>query len=137
MVAGLTLSHTRAHLFRAALEGVGFGIRHNLDALRDLGADVRRVIAVGGGTKGGTWLQIVSDITGQVQEVPQVTVGASYGDAFLAGLAAGVLTRADLDRWVQPGPPVTPDAATRAEYDRLYGLYRALYPATRDIVNAL
>ena len=109
----------------------------NLDALRDLGADVRRVIAVGGGTKGGTWLQIVSDITGQVQEVPQVTVGASYGDAFLAGLATGALTRADLDRWVQPGPPVTPDPATRAEYDRLYGLYRELYPATRDIVHAL
>lgn len=137
VVAGLTLSHTRAHLFRAALEGVGYGVRHNLDALRDLGADVRRVIAVGGGTKGGTWLQIVSDITGQVQEVPQVTVGASYGDAFLAGLAAGVLTRADLDRWVQPGPPVTPDAATRAEYDRLYGLYRELYPATRAIIHAL
>ena len=30
VVAGLTLSHTRAHLFRAALEGVGFGIRHKI-----------------------------------------------------------------------------------------------------------
>ena len=77
--------------------------------------------------------------------VGSLTVGVAMANpapgavaiAGAAGLAAGALTRDDLDRWVQPGPPVTPDAATRAEYDRLYGLYRALYPATRDIVHAL
>ncbi|MBZ9750166.1 FGGY-family carbohydrate kinase [Deinococcus sp. HMF7604] len=137
VLAGLTLSHTRAHLFRAALEGVGYGIRHNLEALRDLGADVRRLVAVGGGTRGRTWLQLVSDITGQPQEVPQVTVGASYGDAFLAGLAAGVLTRGDLDRWVKPGEPVVPNPVVKPEYDRLYALYRELYTQTKSVVHGL
>ena len=137
VVAGLTLSHRREHLFRAALEAVGYGIRHNIEAFRDLGAEVRRVVAVGGGTRGGTWLQIVSDISGEAQEVPAVTVGASFGDAFLAGLAAGVLDRADLDRWVQPGARVTPDPALAPAYDRLYGLYRDLYTQTRATVHAL
>ncbi|MEF2277271.1 FGGY-family carbohydrate kinase [Deinococcus sp. YIM 134068] len=137
VVAGLTLTHTRAHLFRAVLEGVGFGIRHNIGAFRDLGADVRRVVAVGGGAKGRTWLQIVSDIGGETQELPEVTVGASYGDAFLAGLAAGVLRREDLSRWVRPAQPVRPNPALKAEYDRLYGLYRDLYTQTRTTVHAL
>ncbi|UBV44421.1 FGGY-family carbohydrate kinase (plasmid) [Deinococcus taeanensis] len=137
VIAGLTLSHTRAHLFRAALEGVAFGIRHNLEAFAALGADVRRVVAVGGGTKGRLWLQIVSDVTGVPQETAEVTLGASYGDAFLAGRAAGLLSAADLPGWVRPAPTVVPDAAAKAEYDRLYPLYRELYTGTRPVVHAL
>ncbi len=137
VIAGLTLSHTREDLFRAALEGVGFGIRHNIEAFRDLGAQIRRIIAVGGGTKGSTWLQIVTDISGETQEVPPVTVGASYGDAFLAGLAAGVLTRNDLKTWVKPGEQITANPAQKAEYDRLYKLYRELYEQTKGIVHQL
>lgn len=137
VIAGLTLAHTRAHLFRAALEGVGYGIRQNIEAFRELGAQVRRLVAVGGGAKGRTWLQIVSDISGEVQELPEVTVGASYGDAFLAGLAAGVLRRDDLNRWVRIADRVYPNPALKADYDRLYGLYRDLYAQTRGTVHAL
>lgn len=137
VIAGLTLSSTREDLFRAALEGVGFGIRHNIEAFRDLGAQVKRIIAVGGGTKGNTWLQIVSDISGEVQEVPQVTVGASYGDAFLAGLAAGVLKRSDLNTWVKPGDTIQPNPALKAEYDGLFKLYRDLYEQTKGTVHQL
>lgn len=137
VVAGLTLAHTRAHLFRAVLEGVGYGVRQNIEAFRDLGADVRRVVAVGGGAKGRTWLQIVSDISGEAQVLPEVTVGASYGDAFLAGLAAGVLRREDLNRWIQISDTVQPDPLLKPEYDRLYGLYRDLYAQTRPTVHAL
>ncbi|CAM3706156.1 FGGY-family carbohydrate kinase [Deinococcus frigens] len=137
VIAGLTLSHTRAHLFRAALEGVGFGIRQNIEAFRDLGADVRRIVAVGGGAKTRTWLQIVSDISGEAQELPAVTVGASYGDAFLAGLAAGLLKRGDLQSWVKISDTVQPNTEMRAGYDRLYELYHDLYTQTRPTVHAL
>ncbi|MEW6420712.1 MAG: FGGY-family carbohydrate kinase [Deinococcota bacterium] len=137
VVAGLTLAHTRAHLFRAALEGVGYGIRQNIEAFRDLGAEVRRLVAVGGGAKGRTWLQIVSDISGEVQELPEVTVGASYGDAFLAGLAAGLLQRDDLNRWVRIADRIVPNSALKADYDRLYNLYRDLYAQTRSTVHVL
>ncbi|WP_425144925.1 FGGY-family carbohydrate kinase, partial [Deinococcus sp.] len=96
VVAGLTLGHTRDQFFRAILEGVGSAVRHNLESFAAMGAEVRRVVAVGGGAQTDTWLQIVSDICGVEQHAPATTIGASYGDAFLAGLAAGVLRRADL-----------------------------------------
>ncbi len=135
VIAGLTLLHTREDMFRAVLESVGFGIRHNIEAFRDLGADVKRIVAVGGGTKGQTWLQIVTDITGETQILPEITVGASYGDAFLAGLAAGILNREDLSRWVKGKEQITPQH--NPEYDRLYGLYKQLYQQTKATVHAL
>jgi len=135
--AGLTLAHSRAHLFRAVLESVAFGIRHNIETFQSIGADVRRVVAVGGGTKSPAWLQIVSDVAGIAQEVPQMTIGASYGDAFLAGLAGGYLQRSDLSRWVQPGSIIQPDPQKKALYDDLYADYRLLYERTREIVERL
>ena len=137
VIAGLTLSHTRAHLFKAVLEGVGFGIRHNLETFRELGAPPKRVLAVGGGTKNDTWVQLVSDITGVAQLIPKETIGASYGDAFLAGLASGTLPRSALDAWVGPLRTVEPYAATQSLYDRLFGDFKALYTSTRDIVHDL
>ncbi|WP_293910502.1 FGGY-family carbohydrate kinase [Deinococcus sp.] len=137
VVAGLSLSTTRQDLFRAALEGVGYGIRHNIETFRDLGADVRRIVAVGGGAKTQTWLQIVTDIAGAVQEVPAQTIGASYGDAFLAGLAAGKLRHADLASWVNPGRVIVPDDSKRAVYDKNFELFKALYTQTKDIVHGL
>jgi xylulokinase len=90
VIAGLTLAHTRGHLFRAVLESVAYGICHNIETFRNIGAQVRQVVAVGGGTKSRTWLQIVSDVAGIPQMVPAQTIGASYGDAFLAGVAANL-----------------------------------------------
>jgi xylulokinase len=135
--AGLSLAHRRTHLFRAVLESVAYGIRHNIETFNSIGADVRRVVAVGGGTKSRVWLQIVADVAGVTQEVPQLTIGASYGDAFLAGIAAGLLQRSDLVRWVKPGTEVRPDPARKAIYDSLYADYRLLYERTRDIVHRL
>jgi xylulokinase len=137
IIAGLTLSHTREHLYRAALEGVAYGIRHNIETFRAIGADVKRVIAVGGGTRGTTWLQIVSDVTGVTQLVPETTIGASYGDAFLAGLAAGIVKRTDLEQWVKTGTTVRPDPALKELYDQYFTDFIELYEQTRDIAHRL
>lgn len=135
--AGLTLAHSRAHLYRAVLESVAFGIRHNIETFQSIGAEVNRVVAVGGGTKSRTWLQIVSDVTGIAQEVPQLTIGASYGDAFLAGVACGMLKWEDLSGWIKPGVLIEPDRRLKTTYDRLYSDYRLLYEQTRDLVHRL
>jgi xylulokinase len=134
VVAGLTVEHTRGDLYRAALEATALGVRHNVEAMRAAGADIRRVVAVGGGTRGGLWTRIVSDAAGLVQEVREVTVGASYGAAFLAARA---VTDADIDVWNPVRERVAPDPEPRDRYDELYGLYLRLYPATRDIGHVL
>lgn len=137
VIAGLSLSHTRDHIYRAVLEGVAYGIRHNVETFRRIGAPVRRIVAVGGGTKSRTWLQIVSDAAGLEQHVPELTIGASYGDAFLAGLAAGILTRDDLSAWVKPGTVIRPDPAPQERYDAMYQHFRRLYKETKGTAHFL
>ena len=133
VIVGLTLSHDRGHLYRALLEGAAYEVRHNLEVLAGAGAEPVTLTAVGGGTKGGLWTQIVSDVTGRPQVIPEQTIGASYGDAWLAGIGTGAVDAAAT--WNRPVGTVTPDQATRDRYDRLYAVYRGLYPATRDLVH--
>lgn len=137
VIAGLSLSHTRAQMFRAVLEGVGFGVRHNLETFADIGADVRRIVAVGGGAQTQTWLQIVSDITGVTQMLPEVTVGAAYGDAFLAGRAAGLLQPQDIHGWVRVEREIAPQPQNRAIYDALYAEYLNLYQSSKHVMHRL
>jgi xylulokinase len=132
MIAGLTLAHGRAELYRAVLEGIAYGVRHNLEAMRDAGGEADRVVAVGGGTQGGLWTRIVSDVTGVAQQVPTETVGACLGDAMLAALATGVPV--DFEAWNPVHHTVLPNGG---RYDDFYRRYRELYPATVDVAHFL
>ncbi|MFJ8925737.1 FGGY-family carbohydrate kinase [Streptomyces sp. NPDC102364] len=135
VVAGLTLGHTRGDLYRSALEATAFGVRHNIEALEAAGGDIRRVVAVGGGTQGRLWTQIVSDVTGRTQEVRTTSVGASYGGALLA--AQLVTDDARIDDWNPVAERLAPRPEVTARYDELYALYRDLYPASADVTHAL
>jgi len=96
-------------------------------------------VAVGGGAANRLWLQIVSDVTGQPQIVPERTVGASYGDAFLAGLATGIIPEIDAlsASWVRVAEVIEPREETRARYDAGHRVYRSLYEHARDDLHAL
>jgi xylulokinase len=132
VIAGLTISHTRGDLYRAALEATAFGVRHNLAAMS--GAAIERVTAVGGGTRGGLWTQIVSDVTGCDQLVPEKTIGASYGGAYLA---ASLVADVDIAAWNPTRQVFKPDPKRAGRYAERYELYRELYPATRPLVHEL
>ena len=135
---GLTLSHTQEHLYRAVLEGVGHGIRQHLDLLESLGKPPHRLMAVGGGTKNRPWLQMVSDISGHAQTVPSVTWGAAYGDAFLAGMGAGLFRDpVEVDQWVEDRETVCPCPGLKAHYDRYHELYLELYQRNKGLMHAL
>jgi xylulokinase len=96
-----------------------------------------RVYAVGGGTKNIVWTQATSDISGLVQILRRRTIGASYGDAFLAALAVGDAKIADIERWNPVEATREPDAATMATYRRQYRVFRALYENTRGLMAEL
>lgn len=135
IIAGLTLSHGRAELYRAALEGIAYGVRHNLEVMRTAGGAATRLVAVGGGTQGGLWTSIVSDVTGTAQQIPAETIGACLGDAALAALATG--TDVDHDAWNPTAHTIHPDSTRAAHYDTFYRRYRDLYPATAGIAHFL
>jgi len=138
VIAGLTLEHTRGDLYRAALEATALGVRHNVETMRAAGADIRRIVAVGGGTQGRLWLQVVSDVTGLVQEVPETTIGASYGAAFLAaGATAAPGAAPAIGDWNPIAETVEPDPALRPFYDTLFDRYVRLYEGSRSVVHDL
>ena len=138
--AGLTLSHTRAHLYRASLEGTAYGVRHNLETMAAMGAPPRaagRRRRRGARTRSGCRSSPTS--SGLPQDVPERTIGASYGDAFLAGLGTGLVPGLDaLARdWVKIELALQPREAERRVYDDYYRVYRHLYEAAKDDLHAL
>ena len=132
---GLNLTHTRGDMFRAAVEGIAAGTAHILDTCRETGAVPARILAVGGGTQNAVWMQATSDLCNRPQMVCEKTLGASFGDAFLAACAAGIVAPDEIARWNPVERTVQPEAVPA--YARQYPLWQALYTQTRDIAHAL
>lgn len=135
LILGLSLDHGRGHLFRAVYEGIAYGVRQILEILERDAGKPQRLVAVGGGTTGGLWTQVVGDVTGRAQEVPRVRIGASYGDALLAAIGTG-LVPPETD-WTVIDHTVEPDEENRERYDTIFSAYEQLYPATREQMHLL
>ncbi|MEP4195492.1 MAG: FGGY-family carbohydrate kinase [Aliishimia sp.] len=134
-IFGLNLTHTRGDMYRALIEAIAHGTRHVTDTFADLGQVPTRLLAVGGGTKNALWLQATSDITGIDQIVCEKTVGASYGDAFLAALSVGLVERGDITKWNPVAETIT--AHPNPVYEKAHVLFKRLYEQTKDIAAEL
>jgi xylulokinase len=136
---GLRLSHSRAHLVRAVLEGVAYAMREALTAFDDLGVDVTSLVGSGGGARHPLWRQIQADVYGRPLSIVSEEDHSGYGAALLAGIGAGRYESVD-DARLRHLPitgTVAPDPSNREPYDRLYGLYRTLYPALKPVFAGL
>ncbi len=134
-VFGLNLTHTRGDIYRALLEGIANGTAHVIDTYRDVGQSPQRILAVGGGVRNKTWVQATSDIGRVPQIIAEKTVGASYGNAFLAACALGTARPEDIEAWNPERERAVP--RDLAVYKKQYELFRKLYEQTREIAAAL
>ena len=139
LILGLTLSHTRKHVYRALLEGVAYSLRHSLEMLVGTGVKVKRIIATGGGTRNRLWTQIVSDVIGKDQEIAVQPFGSPYGDAFMAGYGVGIFKDVSPLRtgWASETSRVEHNPETKRVYDKYYAVYRELYETNKDHMHAL
>ena len=131
---GLTVRHRRAHLTRAVLEGVAFGIKDSFTLIQNAGVGaIEQVRISGGGAKSLLWRQIIADVLGVELVTVNTTEGAAYGAALLAGVGAGAFdsVSAACDTTVQITGRTTPTDATE-KYQQIYPYFRALYPALKD-----
>ncbi|TWT93225.1 glycerol kinase GlpK [Stieleria varia] len=89
-ILGLTRGTTRAHIARAALEGIAFQVADVVDAMRkDAGHPIKELRVDGGACANDLLMQFQADIL-QVPVVrPKVIETTAIGAAFLAGLAVG------------------------------------------------
>ena len=135
---GLTLRHGKAHMTRAVLEGVTYGLRDSLELMRALGLSIQQVRASGGGARSSLWRHMLADVFDTQIVTVKVTEGAAYGAALLAGVGAGVYT--DVGEACETAVQVTgctepgPHLSVYADY---YPRYQALYPALASEFKAM
>lgn len=131
MIFGLSLGHTRPHIYRSILEGVAYGVRQHMEIAKSKGIRIKNIKAVGGGAKSRIWKQIISDVTGHPQFYVPDAPGAPLGDAFLAGICVGIFENFDEIRSFLPhGEEIKPNEKLYEEYSKLYQIYLNLYENT-------
>lgn len=128
-IAGLSLSHTSGHVFRALYEATACGTRHILEDASAHGLNAERIFLGGGGAKSPLWLQIHADILKKPIHLTRETESCALGSAMAAALAAGIFPDFDeaarsmvaVERVVEPNP------ANEGVYDDLFNRYLQLY----------
>lgn len=90
LVMGLSLQSSRAHVFRAIMEGIAYGTKEILDNFKLNRCDVSRVIACGGATHSPLFMQIYADVIGQPIYTTRVTEASLLGSAVAAAYGAGL-----------------------------------------------
>lgn len=138
--AGLTLRHTQAHMTRAVLEGVAFGLKDCFELIRNAGLGKNtQVRASGGGTKGALWRQILADVLESELVTVNTAEGAAFGAALLAGVGLGVWK--DVPTACKKSVRITgttlPQSQNYAVYRRAYAVYHDLYPALQPLFKKM
>ena len=134
---GLDFTKTKGHMVRACMEGVAFSLRHNLDAAKEAGADVKVLRAVGGAANSLLWTQLKADVTGLPIAVPASDTATALGTAMLAGVGVGYYRDYEeaVKRTVRDTRFHVPDAGNREIYDQAYGQYLRLYESLANMMK--
>ena len=132
---GLTVRHTQAHLTRAVLEGVAFGLRDSFELMKSIGlTTIQQVRVSGGGARSLLWRQILADVLNSELVTVNTTEGAAYGAALLAGVGAGIWPDVDTAcaQVIHVTGSTQPEPNAAARYNAVYAEYRGLYPALKN-----
>ncbi|MDU8910023.1 xylulokinase [Aestuariicoccus sp. MJ-SS9] len=131
---GLATGTTRQDMTRAVLEGVSFAMRDSLEALRQTGARMESLFAIGGGTASRYWVRLMATVLDLPLHLP---AGGEFGAALgAARLGMAATTGAKAEEIMTPpdiAETVQPETTLRADFDTAYQRFRAAYPAIRAI----
>lgn len=132
--AGLGKDTTQADLARSVLEGVAFGLRDSYEALAGTGANVGRLIAIGGGTRSRYWLKLIATVLNVPLELPEGgEFGAALGATRLAVIAGTGAPVEDVLSEPAIGEQILPEPGLVGEFSDAYGLFRSAYPDLRRV----
>lgn len=133
---GLTLSHTRSHLYRAILEGVAFGMRNILDKMEEGREPIAVLRGCGGAAENALWVKIITDITGKPIVLTRDSVNAGIlGGAIIAAVGSGAFARFDeaCSAMTKVTATVEPGMAEYEGYEPYYRRYLRLYQNARQL----
>lgn len=133
---GLQMDTRKRDLYRAVLEGVALAYRHALDSLAP--DSTKTLTLTGGGARSWQWSQLFSDILGIPVALSDDAGNVGVRGAVLAAqIADGEQTRYTPPDFAAVKVLLQPNTAYAAHYDAQYGLFRALYPALKDIFGKM
>jgi xylulokinase len=135
---GLSLRHRKAHMTRAIIEGVTFGLMDSLQLVRQMGLTVKAVRVSGGGSKNALWRQMMADVFDAEVITVNAMQGAAFGAALLASVGAGFYSRIDdaCKAVIRETGHTLPGAA-RSIYPAYYEKFRSLYQSLREEFKAI
>jgi len=136
---GLTMTHQRADMIRAVLEGIALNLRVILEAFLDQGAKIEAIRVIGGGARSKLWNQIMANVYGRTILRPALLEEAtSMGAAIAGGVGVGLFPGFSVAERLTPIAAVTEvDPEAKAAYDRLYKVFEAAYQALVPIYDEL
>jgi len=138
MIFGLNLKHTRSHLYKSALESVGYSVSQHIEILHELGIKIGKVMAVGGGTKSRVWMQIIADVIGMDIGIAKVTLGAAYGDALMAALGTGRFNNfSELEKVIKLETVITPNLRNHEKYKEFRRIFDVLYLNNKELMHRI
>jgi FGGY-family pentulose kinase len=139
VVVGLSLQATRAHVFRAIMEGIAYGTKDILDTFVRNGCGVSRIIACGGATHSKLFMQIYADVLGQPLYTTRVPEASLLGSAVAAAVGAGMyptLAQASVCM-VKVDGEYHPNPEHHAQYGFYSQTYREVYGHVRPVLHTL
>jgi len=132
-VVGLSLGHGRAHVFRAMIEAICFGMRSILDTMAGAGVNIDEMVIGGGASRSPLWVQIHADTANVPVKVTKFADAPVLGSAILAAAGAGEFPDIDagISAMVGIDRVIEPDRANASRYLEIMDRYNRLYPALR------
>ena len=127
---GMNLTHERAAMTRAVMEGITFALRDSLEIIRSLDVPVRQVRASGGGSRNPLWRQMQADVFGKKVTTLEVEQGPAYGVALLAAVGDGAYKSIEsaCKATIKVAGETKPVRGNVKAYDKLFPIYQELYP---------
>ncbi len=130
---GLNNQHTKAHLARAAIEGICFAMRSVVQAIEDTNGSIRNLYASGGFIKSAFWLQLLADILGKKIIVNNSADASATGAAIIGFYATGIMKDINgATTFLKAEAIYEPTQNLQKQYDPLYAIFRSLYPALKE-----
>ncbi len=125
---GATMSHQKAHFFRAVLEGIAYSLLDSQQVISELGLSLQDIRIIGGGAKSPLWRRIIADVMGMPVMVPRAG-DASFGAALIAGVGIGLFpdARSAAEHCVRFEESITPDPENHETYRRYFAIYREIH----------
>jgi xylulokinase len=135
---GLTSRHTRAHLFRAVMEGIAYAYRQMVDIVQQMGNQLNFAVAMDGGANSAVWRQILADVLGLPIHWHGASGGTGLGAAYLAAMAIGSERNFNsVENWLEPVQITHPNVENSKLYEQLYTIYSSMYPRLASDFHSL